>query len=179
MRSHARPSSWATFFLVLLGAVTAGPGAAEDRDTFTEDGVLNGSATTEEACRWPDTSIWVVVDGQGDCLRYFHGGLKPRNQVIHVWLHGDRMWQDVAGRKGWYKGVGEAELEKIALARYAKDEIPYVGLSRPGTYGSSGNHAERRRPREVKLVLAAFDELKARYGVERFAISGISSGGHL
>ncbi|MBM3556505.1 MAG: hypothetical protein FJX47_13240 [Alphaproteobacteria bacterium] len=31
----------------------------------------------------------------------------------------------------------------------------------------------------MKLVLAAFDELKARYGVERFAISGFSSGGHL
>jgi hypothetical protein len=33
-------------------------------------------------------------------------------------------------------------------------------MSRPGTYGSSGDHSQRRRPAEAKIISAAIDALK-------------------
>jgi dienelactone hydrolase len=47
------------------------------------------------------------------------------------------------------------------------------------THGSSGNHHERRREREVALVDDALDRLKNAFGWQRISLAGLSSGGHL
>jgi dienelactone hydrolase len=79
-------------------------------------------------------------------------------------------------------GYGSPDAEDLR-ARAARDYrsygVPYIRLSRPGVYGSSGDHKERRRPREVALANAALDALKEKYRIGRFALSGQSGGGHL
>jgi len=55
----------------------------------------------------------------------------------------------------------------------------FVALARPGIFGSSGNHQERRRPREVAIVGAALDALKAAFGWTTIDLAGFSGGGHL
>jgi dienelactone hydrolase len=67
----------------------------------------------------------------------------------------------------------EAEQFAIAIGR------TFVNLARPGTYGSSGNHHERRREREVALVDDALDRLKDAFGWQRIDLAGLSGGGHL
>jgi len=172
--------------LLLLAALFSGMPALSWADTFAPAGVVAGHTMARADCRWPDTSVWVVVDGRGECIRYFHAGLKPRNAVVHVWLHGDRLsrrW-DRDGRTLGQRviGYGSPDADDL-LARAARDYrdygVPYIRLSRPGVYGSSGDHKERRRPREVALVDAALDALKEKYGIGRFALSGQSGGGHL
>jgi hypothetical protein len=51
-------------------------------------------------------------------------------------------------------------------------------LSRPGTFGSSGEHKQRRRLLEPQLMSAALDEVKARHGISDLVLVGLSGGGH-
>jgi pimeloyl-ACP methyl ester carboxylesterase len=57
--------------------------------------------------------------------------------------------------------------------------VPAIFVARPGVYGSSGNHNERRHKREVDLMSRALDELRQRHNIENFALAGHSGGGHL
>jgi poly(3-hydroxybutyrate) depolymerase len=52
-------------------------------------------------------------------------------------------------------------------------------MSRPGTYGSSGDHSQRRRPAEAKIISAAIDALKKKYQIQELVITGQSGGGHV
>ena len=168
------------------GLMFAGAHAIEpNADTFTAAGVLSGSAVTEAACAEnPDTAVWVVVDGQGDCLRYFHQGLTGSAPTVHVHFHGDTIWQWKDGRTqipDFYEGSASPENLARLVARGADETgpTPYIRFSRPGVYGSSGDHKRRRLARESALISAGLDVLKTRYGIETFAVSGQSGGGHV
>ena len=56
--------------------------------------------------------------------------------------------------------------------------MPYIHLARPGTYGSSGAHAQRRTQREIDVVSAALDAIKAAHGYHRLHLVGYAEGGH-
>lgn len=170
-------------FYVLLFLAAPSPSHA---DTFSPAGVVSGDVMAEAECRWPDTSVWVVVGGRGECIRYFHAGLADSNPVVHVWLHGDRLsrsWngagETLENRVIGYRRPGADALQFQAERDYRAFGIPYIRLSRPGVYGSSGDHKQRRRPREVEVVNAALEALREKYRIARFALSGQSGGGHL
>jgi dienelactone hydrolase len=57
--------------------------------------------------------------------------------------------------------------------------MPYIHLARPGVSGSSGEHAKRRTPREIALVSAALDAVKAVHGYKRLHLVGFGHGGHV
>jgi hypothetical protein len=56
--------------------------------------------------------------------------------------------------------------------------LPYVHLARPGTEGSSGEHAQRRTPREIELISAAMDAIKSRHGYARIHVAAFGEGAH-
>src|SRR5262249_4744239 len=56
--------------------------------------------------------------------------------------------------------------------------MPYLYIARPGSYGSSGEYAKRRTPREIDLISAALDAIKSRHGYTRLHLAGYSEGGH-
>lgn len=156
----------------------------EGADTFSDSGVLSGSTILKAECaRNAETAVWVVVDGAGECIRYFHSGLKDQNPLVHVWFHGDRMSQSFNGNAwvhGYYsRDANPAALQAQAEAGEVDSGVPYIRFSRPGLYGSSGNHRRRRLPEEVAIVDAAVDAIKARHGIQSYALSGQSGGGHL
>jgi pimeloyl-ACP methyl ester carboxylesterase len=130
----------------------------------------------------------VDVDGRGDCIRFFLSGAKAANPVAVVFLHGDRLlqfWNDreftdlrelrVVG----YDRASPARVREEVEASAMAAGLPFVFLGRPGVYGSSGDHKERRRPREVALVNGALDMIKARHAVGAYVLAGHSGGGHL
>ena len=183
MQTHTRHGRHmiAVIILTLLAACATSPRAA---DTFTPAGLISGSVMSEEACRWPDTSVWVVVDGGGECVRYFHARLGAHNKIVHVWFHGDRLMYSISRGaswvpSGWYDNAKPGKLARHASRQYSNFAIPYIRFSRPGTYGSSGDHKQRRLKREADVVQAALDVLKRRYAIETFALSGQSGGGHV
>nr|MBS0020393.1 prolyl oligopeptidase family serine peptidase [Gammaproteobacteria bacterium] len=64
----------------------------------------------------------------------------------------------------------------IAERRSRQLGLPVIILARPGTYGSSGDHGQRRQIREFLALNAALDEIKKKYEIERFVLSGHSGG---
>jgi hypothetical protein len=171
--------------LAALLLSSCAPGTPQVQDTTTAAGILSGSASTPERCAATPAAFWVSVDGKGDCIRYYAAGLGAINQVAIVFFQGDLITH--YSRSGSGEDVVSAEpdslkaetQERFAQTWHERLGLPYVMIARPGIYGSSGDHKERRRQREVLLVNGALDQLKTQYHVDRFVIVGQSSGGHL
>jgi len=166
--------------ITIFGCVTA----LKNGNTFTYDGVESGSIMTQDYCQFPETSVWVTVDRQGECIRYFHAGLKDNNPVVHVWFHGDRLrtvgkLTDRNVKVISYNDNSPEQLQQSVNLEYNESKIPFIRLSRPGTYGSSGEHKNRRLPKEIQIINAALNEIKSQYQIGAFILSGQSGGGHV
>ena len=149
--------------------------------------VLSGASMTEAQCAALDASVWVVKSGQGDCIRYFGGGLGSKSDKAIVYFHGDRL------RRSWNRNFTVTKEHKVVSYRdndpnrlraemrtvAAAAGRPAIFVARPGVYGSSGHHANRRQLREVELIDGALDALKKKHKIERFILAGQSGGGHL
>jgi hypothetical protein len=170
-----------------VGAILSGCAASDTLTTFSTTGITQGGTSTREACQSQADAVWVVVDGAGDCIRYYPAGLRKDNRRVVVFLHGDMISHklDKSGRTESVSYIGPQPVpdrQRLLLTAGFEHEgmrLPYVYLARPGVLGSSGDHKERRRPREVNLVNGALEELKGRHRIERFALTGQSGGGHL
>ena len=157
------------------------------KDTFDPKVALAGATSTKESCdKNPDSSVWVVVEGRGDCIRYFAHNIKSVNEVAAIWLSGDRIQSRInkAGKNignsiSWYADNSPQKLLKYAGFWKSISDKPYIWLSRPGIYGSSGSHKLRRQPRNVFLVNAAVSQIKAKHNINKVALMGQSGGGHL
>ncbi len=79
----------------------------------------------------------------------------------------------------YYSTGGPLEVQRHAEAWATSANRPYIHLARPGILGSSGNHIDRRREREIALVNAALDRLKRAFQWEMLNLAGHSGGGHL
>lgn len=154
-----------------------------DGALFTADDVLKGVAPGD--CQGPNY-IRVAVDGQDDCLRFYGAQAEAADRPPLVFLEGDvisvaqprtdpPVWQ--VGE--FYKQLNPKLMQSEAEHYSAATARTFVNLARPGIFGSSGHHLERRRPREVALVDAALNTLKARFGWARIDLAGFSGGGHL
>ncbi len=147
---------------------------------FSEHDLLCGRAAGaepgDEAGR-----VRVVVDGAGEELHFYgsdapDGGLAPL-----VFLGGDCS-QRQGGR--WSAFDSYLTLSPHGMQLRAEQVARATGrttilLARPGVYGSSGDHQQRRRPREVALVDAAITALGTAFGWGTVDLCGFSGGGHL
>lgn len=166
-------------FFVAASALAAEP-------NFSVRDVLNGTVSGPSECSGPG-KIWVEVDGQGDCLRFY--GAIPDGSLSRpvVFLEGDVVQpngKSDAGQIVWnvppyYTQLSPSIMQAEAEQYAATTHRPFINLARPGIYGSSGNHLERRRKREVDLVNAALDRLKEQFGWDLISLAGLSGGGHL
>ncbi|MBT9293246.1 alpha/beta hydrolase family protein [Prosthecodimorpha staleyi] len=175
-----------------VGANAAMAQSVPEAAPFDPVAVVNGIEIGRSDCaefERRDTAIWVEVDGQGWCLRYYAGGLSPAAgrppgaasvPVAAIWLNGD-----VLGPKGndatkRQSGFGPTEMVALEQGLAARFGVPSIFLGRPGTYGSAGKHFTLRgRPLEARLIEAALDGLKARYRIEAWSLGGHSGGGTL
>lgn len=176
--------------LILAGCVTP---VMRNADTLEPQRMLSGSVMDRETCTAADRAwagggtLWIDLDPDwdprdGTCIRYVLAGLDATNPVVAVYFHGDAMWQYLDGRSGWFRGyetVTPETLQGFAERETASIGLPYIRVSRPGTYGSSGFHKQRRRGREGEILDRALDALKARHGIARLAVIGQSGGGHV
>ena len=176
--------------LALGGCVTP---IMRNADTMKPKRMLSGSVMDRTACLAADSAwdgggaVWVTLDPDwdaedGTCIRYVLAGIDTTNPVAVVYFHGDTMWQYLDGRSGWFDSY--ATITPETLQGFAKREtetlgLPYVRISRPGTYGSSGFHKKRRRAEEAEIVNAALDQVKARHEIDRLVVVGQSGGGHV
>jgi hypothetical protein len=164
-----------TLASVLLAAAVSGPAGAID-DNFSPSDVLNGTKADQDACT--GSAVWVVVNGEGDCIVYYAGGLEAHNPTAIIFFQGDlitRQWDDRGKTTDQsvdpsYAQDSPAHEAQLAARWAARLGVPYILLARPGTYGSSGDHKERRRLREVLLVDAAISAIKQRDHIDSLVL---------
>lgn len=127
--------------------------------------------------RCPDDAsyAWVRHAEGEDCIRYFAGGELRRAPLAIVQFSGDR---DASSRlpPEEIRNNTRRAREAIAARQAKRAGVPVIFVARPGTYGSSGNHNERRRAREYLAMNAALDTIRQRYAVQRFIVVGHSGG---
>jgi dienelactone hydrolase len=151
----------------------------ENAERFPTDDVLQGVGPTLDVP--PDAGfLRVQVDGRPEDVRFYGREGRP-NVAPLVYLSSDCL-QKVDGVLSVFDSYGKqspltvqnwAEQVSVSLDR------TFLALARPGIFGSSGDHRERRRPREVAIVGAALDALKAAFGWAVIDLAGLSGGGHL
>lgn len=155
-----------------------------DERTFSAEDVLAGVPADCRSCTGPGR-IWVEVDGRGECLRFYGGRPEGARGNPVIFLDGDAVQPgDRSKGAAWEVPRVYLQLSPLNMQREAEQyggaaARTFVNLARPGTYGSSGNHLERRREREVALVDAAVSRLAERFGATRIDLAGMSGGGHL
>lgn len=129
----------------------------------------------QDNCPINEDAVWVNYDGGKACIRYFAGGNLQSAANVLVVLPGDRdafMHRDPVAIPNNTREAQDLRAQKLA----EKAQLPVIILARPGTYGSSGDHANRRQRAEFLAIDAALTQLRQRYQIEKFVLSGQSGG---
>jgi dienelactone hydrolase len=152
-----------------------------ETEPFSSSELLRGKRITQPECAALPGAVWVAVDQQGECIRYYHstaGGSGPEavvlvsSEVASTNARGELKPYD------FYVKLSPAAMQDQSVRWSRSLRMPYIYLGRPGTYGSSGEYAKRRTDREIDLVSAALDAIKTRHGYARLHLAGYSEGGH-
>lgn len=125
--------------------------------------------------------VRVEVDGKPDVLAFYGAPANGSRRDPVIFLRGDAVEKRDTGivANDFYLATSAHDVQALAEQYAATFARPYIHLARPGILGSTGNHLDRRRPREVALVDAALSRLKAHFGWRRLNLVGQSGGGHL
>ncbi|MBI3451836.1 MAG: hypothetical protein HY057_03205 [Rhodospirillales bacterium] len=144
-------------------------------ETFPPETLNSGFKVDEASCKSRSDAVWIVVDGAGDCIRYYAGNLSGgANEAAVFYLHGDRLWGD----KPIAYGDNTSEKQQANVEAFSAEiGLPLIMIARPGVYGSSGSHGNRRQARELRLVNAAIAEIRMRHRIEKAGLTGQSGGG--
>jgi pimeloyl-ACP methyl ester carboxylesterase len=154
-----------------------------ERPDFSAAAVAQGLVAQRADCQagaGPGELLWAEDPEHGaECLRAWTAGFVPGapNPRAVVFFEGD-VW----GHQGVptvYSSLTTAALEHEVAARARQLGLPYLMLGRPGVFGSSGDHMQRRRPAESALVSRALDVFAVRHGVAEWVLVGQSGGGHV
>ncbi len=141
-------------------------------------GGVDALADQRDACEHTSGRVWVSVDGRGDCVAYYptssldRVGSKQDHAII--FFEGDvpaSYRRDPTKLAGHLGGLRRA-LETLAQTY----KHPYIMVARPGTFGSTGNHGDRRKMREFFVMNAAIDQLRTKYGLNQISLAGQSGG---
>lgn len=160
-------------------ALVASPAAAEDvakpaPAKSPYQNVLIAEGGSQKLCEAELHRIFVRHQNDSACLAYFAtSGHEDKRRAV-VFLDGDSRpehYVDAAGRERRLK-----QLQRNVQSLASKLKVRIVRISRLGLDGSSGNHADRRRPKEIHLINAAIDGLKARLGIDDIVLAGQSRG---
>jgi hypothetical protein len=169
------------FGIVAIALLAAPPTSA---DVIRGDDMLRGISTTRAQCDATPQTVWATVFGQGFCVRYYLSTAGGEGSRPVVFLSGDKLgklnpktwtWTDTSEAKD----VDTDDLVRMAddFSKFSKTTAIY--LARIGVDGTSGSHVSRKTVLELRLMNAALDALKERYGFEGFHLAGQSGGSRL
>ncbi|NTA39766.1 alpha/beta hydrolase family protein [Agrobacterium salinitolerans] len=150
---------------------------------FSPYEALNGSYTSRASCAAIPHGLWVEIEGKGDCIRYYPQALaNGENRTVLVYFGGDVMLRNSKGVRFITDSYIRQSPATIAseMADWAQQAgHPVIFMARPGIYGSSGDHNQRRHPREIALMDRALDLIKEKHDVSSFILTGHSAGGQI
>jgi hypothetical protein len=113
-----------------------------------------------------------------ECIRYYPSSKVARAPRVVFFFHGDLLDGRTPLPSASVNNSVAGKL-KEAQGLAGANNVPFVVVGRPGAFGSSGAHAERRRPKEYFSLNAAVDAIKARHGIGEIILSGQSGGANV
>ncbi len=159
--------------VVLLALVLTGSAAwlSEGPDL----GLEWGAAPDKSKCPDEQSFLWVQHDEGFDCIRYFVSGHLSNSRIAILHLSGDR--DGFVGKSPSEIPENTKQLRDAIASKLASDAgVPVILLARPGTYGSSGDHRQKRQTREFLAINAAVALLRQRYSIDEIVLWGHSGG---
>jgi len=164
-----------------------------DAEIIKKEDMMRGIKTTRTECAVTPQTLWLSVDKQDFCIRYYLSNAGGEGTRPVVFLEGDHFgritsslqWEAISkDRKGnvildpenKYRDVDTNDLMKTADAFSKLAKTTAIYLARMGVDGSSGNHLFRKSLLELHLMNAALDALKQSHGFEGFHLAGQSGG---
>ena len=152
-----------------------------EAEPFSGAELLRGKRITQVECAALPGAVWAAVDQQGECIRYYHSTAGGSGAEVLVFFSAEVASTNARGEVkpyDFYVKRTPAALQERIVGSSRTLRMPYLYLGRPGSYGSSGEYAKRRTPREIDLISAALDAIKSRHGYTRLHLAGYSEGGH-
>jgi pimeloyl-ACP methyl ester carboxylesterase len=175
---HLFKSCWLVASLLVCHGLQAQSGRLEfsGEDNFVQEQIQRGIRATKSQCESAkDATAWAQVrEDLAECIKYWSSGLGADTGRAIVFLHGDFF----PGTVSLPQLTGE-RLSSNARVWHRRLNAPYIFIGRPGTHGSSGEHARRRTLDEALLISNALDQIASRHGIREFVIAGQSGGGHM
>jgi dienelactone hydrolase len=172
------------------GLAASGVGA----EIIKKEDMLHGITTTRDQCAATPSTLWLNVDEQDFCVRYYLSTAGGKDARPVIFLTGDHFgtvntktwqWIPIGEDKNanvtfdpadTYRDINTDDLMKTADAFSKMAKTTAIHLARIGIGGTSGNHVFRKTLLELHLIDAALDALKQRYGFVGFHLAGQSGG---
>ena len=174
-------SIWAVFSIALIvsGCQTGSP-YDPNSETYDTMHLHNGVSTTSAVCNKGEFTVWVSIDGEGDCIRYypsFGTGSTAVGKAV-AFFFGDITYTTTEKA---YPNLKASRLKTSSEKWLRALKVDYIVIARPGTLGSTGYHKDRRWKdgREGRLINAALSEIMRRHGIEEITVAGHSGGANI
>lgn len=144
--------------------------------SYAENYLEWGAAYESEKCS--SLSGFLIIENEDktkSCIRYYKSEENISHQEAVIEIYGDRV-------NFLKKNKEEIPLNTVShQERMAKDlaelyRKPVIILARPGVYGSSGSHEERRTKKEYEIVKKSILDLMHRYSLKNVDLIGQSGG---
>lgn len=152
-------------------------------ENFSISDVLHGTFCTPEHADNIPFSLWVETQHASECIRYYPAGLSSsENPKVMVFIPGDLLLRTNKGERLVTSGYKSNSPKKVLnmMQQWADDaNTPAIYIGRPGTFGSSGNHEERRQTTEIELMNQSLNLLKEKHQIKEFILVGQSGGGQI
>lgn len=151
-------------------------------NNFNGNDLMQGVFATPAQCSAIQDAVWAQADSEnGECIRYWKAGFPSSHSVTALnalfYVPGDQL---VAGKpEVTYTTRSPKVMQELVNLMQGRIGIPFILVATPGTFGSSGEHSQRRRPLESKLMSAALNEIKKRHSIQNLTLVGLSGGGHI
>jgi hypothetical protein len=166
-------------FLIALPALAQQPwhGLTPEQlaETFPPERIYEGRRISRPDCERLKFAVWVEHRHGSECIRYYPSSGIERAPRAVFYFHGDLLDgpRPLASASA-NNSVGAKLKEAANLA--GANKVPFILVARPGCFGSSGAHTERRRQKEFFSLNAAVDAIKARHEIGASILSGQSGG---
>ena len=163
--------------LTLVAVATA---SAQERPTPTSarqgsptkyQNQFEAEANSRDLCEAVSNRVHVQFPGGSECISYFITPKPASSAVQPVLSTGDIPTEAISTSND---KLADAHRAIQHLSEATQTQFVYV--SRPGLFGSSGNHGLRRRPGEMLAMNGAVDAIKVRHGIGQIVLAGQSGG---
>jgi tetratricopeptide (TPR) repeat protein len=138
---------------------------------------FEAEAKTQALCEAGTGRVWAQIPNYGtmsQCIAYYLSRGSKGGKLAVLFFDGDVLdtkAQDQAEMNDYLTKVRRT-LDLLAQ----KSGMDFIFIARPGVFGSSGNHGDRRRQAEFLVLNRAVDIIKQRHGYERLVLAGQSGG---